>query len=65
MVESYEGWGKEALDSISQLASHFAACSSEAMSVFLTELYGHLNLHLMRANAIAILSRSIYTCDVL
>ena len=64
VVESYGAWGKEALESISQLASRLATCSSKTKSVVLTELYGRLNLHLVRANAIAILSRSISQSDV-
>ena len=55
---------KEALESISQLALHLATCSSKAKSMVLTEHYGCLNLHIVQANTIAILSRSIYTCDV-
>ena len=50
VVESYGAWGKEALESISQLASRLATCSSKTKSVVLTELYGRLNLHLVRAN---------------
>ena len=65
VVELYGAWEKEALESISQLASHLSTCSSKAKSVVLTKLYGRLNLHLVRANAIAILSHSIYTCDVI
>ena len=64
VVESYGAWGKEALESISQLASRLATCSSKTKSVVLTKLYGRLNLHLVRANAIAILSRSISQSDV-
>ena len=33
VVESYGAWGKEALESISQLASRLATCSSKAKSV--------------------------------
>ena len=55
VVELYGAWGKEA---ISQLALRLTTCSSKAKSVVLTELYGRLNLHLVRANAIAILSYS-------
>ena len=47
VVESYGAWGKKDLESISQLASCLATCSSKAKSVVLTELYGHLNLHLV------------------
>ena len=56
VVESYGAWGKEALESISQLTSRLATCSSKAKSVVLTELYGQLNLHITSA----ILSRSMY-----
>ena len=63
VVESYGAWGKEALESISQLASRLATCSSKT-SMVLTELYGRLNLHLVRANAIAILSHSNSQSDV-
>ena len=59
VVESYGAWGKEALESISQLASRLATCSSKAKSVVLTEIYMQLNLHLVQANVIAILSHSI------
>ena len=64
VVESYGAWGKEALESISQLASRLATCLSKTKSVVLTELYGRLNLHLVRANAIAILARSLSQSDV-
>ena len=57
VVESYGAWGKEALESISQLASRLATCSSKTVSGSYRTLYGRLNLHLVRANAIASLSR--------
>ena len=44
VVELYGAWGKEA---ISQLVLRLATCSSKAKSMVLTELYGHLNLHLV------------------
>ena len=47
VVELYGAWGKEALESIFQLALHLATCSSKAKSVVLTERYGRLNLHLV------------------
>ena len=66
VVESYGAWGKETLESISQLASRLATCSSKTNQwFFYTELYGHLKLHLVRANAITILCHSIHTCDAL
>ncbi|KAL5484319.1 hypothetical protein EMCRGX_G020793 [Ephydatia muelleri] len=40
VVESYGAWEKKDLESISQLASCLATCSSKAKSVVLTELYG-------------------------
>ena len=46
------------------IASRLATCLSKAKSVVLTELYGRLNLHLVRANAIAILARSLGQSDV-
>ena len=52
------------MESISQLVSRLPTCSSKAKSVVLTELYSRLNLHLVRANAIAILARSIGKSDV-
>eukprot|EP00731_Ephydatia_muelleri_P037265 Em0431g1a len=51
VVESYGAWEKKDLESISQLASCLATCSSKAKSVVLTELYGRLNLHLVRCSA--------------
>ena len=48
VVESYGVWGKEALESISKLASRLATCSSKTKSVVLTKLYGRLNLELMQ-----------------
>ena len=47
VVESYGAWGKEALESISQLASRLATCSFKAKSVVLTKLYRWLNLQLV------------------
>ena len=47
VVESYGAWGKEALESISQLASRLATCSSKAKSVVLTELYSFIWYELM------------------
>ena len=57
--------GERRLWSLSpQLASRLATCLSKTKSVVLTELYGRLNLHLVRANAIAILARSLSQSDV-
>ena len=57
VVESYGAWGKEALEAFSMLASHLATSSSRPKSMVLSELYGQLNLHLVRANVRAILCR--------
>ena len=56
IVESYGAWGKEALEAFSMLASRLATSSSRPKSMVLSELYGRLNLHLVRANVRAILS---------
>eukprot|EP00731_Ephydatia_muelleri_P011108 Em0006g2a len=50
VVESYGAWGKEALEAFSMLASRLATSSSRPKSMVLSELYGRLNLHLVRAN---------------
>ena len=57
VVESYGAWGKEAMKSFSSLASHLAITSSRPKSAVLSELYGRLNLNLVRANVRAIMSR--------
>ena len=59
VVESYGAWGKEALESISQLGSRLATSTSRPKSVVIEELYGRLNLIVVRANAIAILARTV------
>ena len=57
VVESYGAWGKEAMESFSSLASRLAITSSRPKSAVLLELYGRLNLNLVRANMRAIMSR--------
>ena len=57
VVESYGAWGKEAMESFSSLASCLAITSSRPKSAVLLELYGRLNLNLVRANVRAIMSR--------
>ena len=54
VVESYGAWGKEALEAFSMLASRLATSSSRPKSMVLSELYGRLNLHLVRGNVRAI-----------
>ena len=57
VTESYGAWGKEVVGSFKMLASRLAIISGKPKSVVLSELYNKLNLHLVRANATAILSR--------
>ena len=55
VVLSYGAWGKEAMESFSSLASRLAITSSRPKSAVLSELYGWLNLNLVRANMRAIM----------
>ena len=66
VVESYGAWGKEAMESFSSLASRLAITSSRPKSAVLSELYGRLNLNLVRANmradiALKIISEVIFS----
>ena len=45
------------MDSFNMLASRLAITSGKTKSAVLSELYSRLNLHMVRANATAILSR--------
>ena len=51
--------GHEAIEAFSPLASGLATLTCRPKSAVLADIYGRLNLHLVRANAIAILTRSI------
>ena len=57
-VEIYGNWGQEAKDTFSRLASRLATGSSQPKSKVISDLYGRLNLTLMRAIARAILARA-------
>ena len=57
VVVTYSAWGKEAIETFSMLDSRLATTSSRPKSMVLSELYGWLNLHLVRANVSAILCR--------
>ena len=57
VTESYGAWGKEAMDLFKMLASHLAIISCKTKSAVLSELFSRFNLHLVRVNATAILSR--------
>ena len=56
-VEAYGCWGPEAQTNLSCLAIRSNCCKSQATLA----LYGRLNLVLVRANARALLSRSMAT----
>ena len=56
---AYGAWGDEASSIISSIASRLATSTCKSMSVVLNDIYGRLNVHLVRANATAILSRII------
>ena len=49
----------EAVDFFSKLASRIATSVGKSKSVVLHEIYRRLNMHIVRANAITILSRCI------
>ena len=57
VAEIYGTWGNEAIEAFSQLASRFATLTCRLKTAVLAGIYGSLNLHLVRANAIAILTR--------
>ena len=57
VAESYGAWGREATLLFSTIASRIATLSNKPKSVTLIDIYGHLNLQLVRANATSILAR--------
>ena len=59
VAESYGAWGLEAMDFFSKFASRMATSVGKSKSVVLHEIYGRLNMHIVRANSTAILSRGI------
>eukprot|EP00731_Ephydatia_muelleri_P035190 Em0103g2a len=59
VAELYGAWGDEASSIISSIASRLATSTCKSKSVVLNDIYGRLNVHLVRANATAILSRII------
>ena len=60
-VEAYGCWGPEAQTNLSRLAARLAIRSNCCKSQATLALYGRLNLVLVRANARALLSRSMAT----
>ena len=57
VAESYGAWGKGATQLFSTTASRIATLSSKPKSVTMNDIYGRLNLQLVRANATSILTR--------
>ena len=57
VAESNGAWGLEAIDLFSKLASHKATSVGKSKIVVLHEIYRWLNMHIVRANAAAVLSR--------
>ena len=60
VAETYGAWGNEAVDTFSQLASRLATLTCRPKSAVLRDIYGRLNLHLVRANATAISSPDVF-----
>ena len=58
-VETYGNWGKEAHDTFSRLASYLAIHQSSPKSAVVAEIYGQLNIALVRSIARAILAREL------
>ena len=59
VAKTYGAWGNEAVEAVSQLASRLATLTCRPKSAVLRNIYGRLNLHLVRANATTILTRCI------
>ena len=57
-VEAYGAWGIEAQQTISRLARRLCIKTNQTMSRVISNLYGRLNMSLIRANSRAMLSRS-------
>ena len=58
-VETYRNWGKEAQNTISRLASRLAIHQSSPKSSVVAEIYGRLNMTLVRSITRAILAREL------
>ena len=59
VVESYGTWGRDAIEAFSRLASLLATRTNTPKSKVVSNLYGRLNLTLVRANARSLLLRYI------
>ena len=58
-VKTYGNWGKEAHDTFSRLASYLTIHQSSLKSAVVAEIYGRLNIALVRSIARAILAREL------
>ena len=56
-VETYGSWGKEAQEMFSRLSSHLAISMSSPKPQVVADIYGRLNITLVRSIARAILAR--------
>ena len=59
VVEMYKNWGKEAQSVFSHLASLLAVSQSSSKSIMVADIYGRLNLPLVRTVARAIMGREL------
>ena len=59
VAQSHGAWGLTARDFFSKLGSRLATSLGKSKSVVTHELYGRMSTNLVRANATAILSRSV------
>ena len=60
-AETYGAWVNETVEAFSQMTSRLATLTCRPKLAVLRDIYGRLNLHLVRANATAILTRCILT----
>ena len=56
-VETYGNWGEVAQETFSRLASHLAISQSRPKALVVVDIYGRLNLHLVKSIARALLAR--------
>ena len=63
-VETYGAWGEEACNAFSCIAMREAILTNCSKSQALGDLYGRLSTVLVRANARAILARSLQVADM-
>jgi hypothetical protein len=59
-VETYGNWGEVAQGTFSRLASHLAISQSRPKALVVADIYGRLNLHLVKSIARALLARELH-----